>query len=444
MIAELKKRYWRPGSASRGLVVAAMWSLPLRFFGMGLGFVVGVLLARMLGPAELGIYGVVLALAMILMALAQLGLPTLAVRELMRFRAIQDWGGLRGLLRWSAFVSAGVGALLGIGLVSAVLFLPTVSTAFLGASLWAAPLIPIMALTILLNAELRTFGRLVGGQSLEIVLRPAGMAALLVAAWLAGRALSPASAMAINLVASLVAMAVGFYWMRGALPLPARVAPPVYHKRAWLRAGMPLAATDILRQVDAAYGVLVMGIVTTAADTGIFRVAMSCVVIVATPLSIFHVVLAPTLARLHFQKDHDGLQQLARLTTLLMFGATAAATIAVALFGRWLIIVLFGADYAGAWLPLLILSIGQCIGALFGFASVLLGVAEGERELARSFLFSVAASVAAAVPLAYWWGSPGVAAASIVALLVNNGLASHYVRRRHGVDTTPFAWIRSE
>ena len=43
---------------------------------------------------------------------------------------------------------------------------------------------------------------------------------------------------------------------------------------------------------------------------GIFRVAASIIIIVVTPLSVLHVVLAPTLARLHFERRTADLQRL--------------------------------------------------------------------------------------------------------------------------------------
>ena len=82
-----------PGA--RRLAASSLWSVLLRLGGALLTFAVGVQLARFLGPSGFGIYGVVLAIATMLTALAQLGLPTLVVREIARTRAEGDWPGLR-------------------------------------------------------------------------------------------------------------------------------------------------------------------------------------------------------------------------------------------------------------------------------------------------------------------------------------------------------------
>jgi O-antigen/teichoic acid export membrane protein len=423
-------------------MTSAVWSLVIRLVGMVLAFGVGVQLARFLGPAGFGIYGVVLALATMLTALAQLGLPTLAVREIARTRAEGDWPGLRSVLRWFGFGTASAGAVLAALFLAVIAFLPGITPLFRGTGLWAAFLIPVMALTILLNAELRAFDRLLKGQSLEILVRPGGMALLLLLLVLGHGWVTPSEAMAVNLAASIAAMALGLVWIRNALPAPARHVRPSPPPGHWLRAGLPLAATDVLRQLDAGYAVLVMGMIATATETGVLRVATSSIVIVATPLSLLHVVLAPTLARLHFEKERAKLQHLLGVAALLMTVGGLAGVAFIFLFGEWLIVLMFGAEYGAAWLPLLILAVAQTVAAFFGVAFLLLGVAEGEHDLARAYFLGMAASIAAAFPLGFAWGGNGVAAAAVLGAFVYNGLCWRAVRRRLRLDASPIALLR--
>ena len=68
-------------SGRQAFVRSGLWSLVLRVAGLVSGFALGVLLARMLGPAQFGIYGLVTTVAAVGMTIAQLGTPQLAVRE---------------------------------------------------------------------------------------------------------------------------------------------------------------------------------------------------------------------------------------------------------------------------------------------------------------------------------------------------------------------------
>ena len=439
MIGRIRAILGADSPGARSLAVSSLWSVLLRLGGALLTFLVGVQLARFLGPAGFGIYGVVLALATVLTALAQLGLPTLAVREIARTRSEADWAGLHAVLRWFGLATIGAGVAVAILFLAVLAFAPQITPTFRGTGLWAAFLIPVMAMTILLNAELRAFDRLPLGQSLEILVRPAGMALLLLVLVLGQGWLTPSQAMAVNFAASLLAMAFGLVWIRRAIPEPARGVAPGRPGGHWLRAGLLLAATDLLRQLDASYAVLVMGLIGTAAETGVLRVATSSILIVATPLSVLHVVLAPTLARLHFEGQRAKLQQLLGVAALLMTLAGLAGVAAIALFGEWLIVLLFGEVYAAAWLPLLILAVAQTVAAFFGVAFLLLGVAEGEHDLARAYFLGMFAAIAAAFPLGLAHGAVGVAAAAVVGALVYNALCWLAVRRRLRLESTPFA-----
>ena len=68
--------------SDRALVVSGISSLALRLGGLAASFELGVILARALGPAEFGIYGLVIAVSALTMNFALLGIPQLAVREI--------------------------------------------------------------------------------------------------------------------------------------------------------------------------------------------------------------------------------------------------------------------------------------------------------------------------------------------------------------------------
>ena len=64
----------------RQLIGQALSFGSLQVVAMALGFVIGILLARQLGPADYGIYGFAMAIAAISGALIELGLPILGMR----------------------------------------------------------------------------------------------------------------------------------------------------------------------------------------------------------------------------------------------------------------------------------------------------------------------------------------------------------------------------
>lgn len=414
-----------------GIVRSGLWSLVLRVAGLVSGFALGVLLARMLGPAEFGIYGLVTTVAAVGMTVAQLGTPQLAVRELSVRAANSDWSGARALVRQFGLAVALAGG--------AIALLAIVGGALAGASRFDLMLIAegtvltvLTAYTGLLAAELRGLGALLKGQSMDISVRPALTFLIVGALLLAGRQMNAAIALTIQNGAALAAVAVSAYWLRQAMPAT-RPAAPI---SGWLRAALPLGAVDVLRQFDGSYGVILVGWLSTGVELGVFRVAVACAVLAAMPVTIFHILLAPTLARLHASDDRRELQRLLRWTAAAMMAIMLPIAIGAWLAGKPLIAWIFGAPYADAWLPLFLLTLAQLIYALFGMGPILLAMCDGERDLIRIYLIAVGAAVAAAIPMTLAWGGAGAAAAPMISAILIGAMSRRYARRELGVEIT--------
>ena len=82
-------------------------TLSLKIAGAGLGFANSILLARMLGPSEFGVYAVAMSLVNLAATLAVLGLPMLVARETAANAAHDQWNHLKGFLRRSSLDVAG-------------------------------------------------------------------------------------------------------------------------------------------------------------------------------------------------------------------------------------------------------------------------------------------------------------------------------------------------
>ena len=424
----------------QALLTTSLWSMAVRLLGMGASFVMGVLLARWLTPAGFGAYGIIIAMALMLSVLAQFGLPTIATREISIALAQRRWGAMRGYIHLFVKVAASGSFALAVLWICFSAVFPGLVRSF-GANLIGALLVPLFALTVLVSAELRALDRVVLGQSLEVTLRPALMCALLLLISIIGTQLTAPIAVGLNVIASAVTLAAGLIWLRSSIPDPARhcVAEP---PRDWFRPAAALAAVDVLKQLDVTYGMLLLGALSSETQAGYFRVALSTIIFVSTPLSIFNVVLAPALARLFAQGERDRLQRILTLSALAMFATTIAALMVIFFAGQPLIRLVFGASYEAAWLPLLLLTCAQAINGFFGVGWVLLSMSGGERRLTASFIVSVGVSVLAAIPLTAFAGAAGAGAAAIIGALIQNLLAWRGVHRHSSLESSAggFLW----
>lgn len=415
---------------SRSLASTTLWSICLRVAGMATTFLVGVQLARYLKPAGFGTYGVLMALVALLGVAAQIGSPGLATREVAAARTLNNWPVLGGVLKWLTIAVTLVSLLLSAMLLAAVLLWPKpIDAAFRTAAIWGSLLVPLMTITTLISAQLRGLHRIIKGQLLDILIRPLIHSILCLAIFLLYGRLSPATAIALHALAALVALAIGVAWLVTAIPPQVRGARPVAHFRSWLTSATPLWLIDGLRQLDGVYAILLMGLITTAAETGTFRVAVSSAVPLALPITVLNVVLAPTIGRFYELGDRRRLQLLLGASAAAMFGAALLITLTLAVMGKWLIVSLFGPEYAGAATPLLILSAAQTVNGFCGVGTTLLVMVRAERPLMLFFALSVTAGILLAVPLITLHGANGAATAALISTTINALLTWRYSRK---------------
>lgn len=415
----------------------------LRGGGSIASFLLGVQLARFLMPEGFGLYAIAIAFAQMMCVVAQAGLPTLAVREIAVGIQARDWSLVREAVHWFPRVTSIASALVTAAFLAGVWLYNSVSTAPAPRELvYAAILTPLFAMTVLNSAELRGFGKVVAGQFLDILLRPALVCLLLFAVYLIEHGLTPSDALAVYVAASVLTLALGLLWRRHSIPAEVRVAPLTSHRRHWTKAAVPLAASDIFQQLTTTYGLFIVGLLSPPAEAGFLRVAWGTIVVIATPLAIFNVVLAPRLAQLHAAGNLRDLQRMVAFAAAAMSLVTWCALLFLYRVGQPLLELVFGEAYAQSWAPLLLLTAGQSIVAFFGVGWVLLSVAGGERKLALAYAVSTATGILVAIILAPHYGAVGAGWAALAGNVILSVMCWVFVRRDVGVDASILGLFR--
>ena len=91
----------KPGSLRLRLARDTAGVMAIQALSMGLGFAVSVVLARLLGVREFGLYSLAMSVLGLLVVPATFGFPQLLVREIAAYRVKGEWGLIRGLLRFA-------------------------------------------------------------------------------------------------------------------------------------------------------------------------------------------------------------------------------------------------------------------------------------------------------------------------------------------------------
>lgn len=431
------------------LITTLLGGTSVRLAGALLSFAVVIILARVLGPTEFGVYAYVLALISLLAVPMQSGLPTLVIRETARAQQRGDWGGLFGLWRWSLFIVVGLALLVGLAvIVCALLFSHRIAEPRIAVFLWGLALLPLMALNSLHGAALTGLRKVVQGQLPETLLRPGILLGILLGGVVWSPAFQPNAleVMVLAVLAGGLSLIIAAYMVHIKRPGELASVYPSYRHRAWFSAMWPLALIDGLQVINSHIDILMLGLLATVGEVGVYRVVVQGAGLVVFALQIVNMTIAPQVARLHAAGETERLQQMVtRSARLTLLGALPVVLVLV-VFGRSTLDLVFGLEYAAGYAALAILAIGQLINAAMGSVGLLLNMTGHERETARGVAIAVALNAPLNLALIPWLGMDGAALATAISLLVWNLLLWRAVRRHLGLNSTAFSlgyWARS-
>lgn len=416
------------------LVSMLVGSAGLRLAGMGLGFLVGVQLARSLGAEGYGVYGLAMAVISVLTVPTEFGLPQLLTREVAAAHTRRDAGTIHAILRWSSKISLIMALVIGVALL---IWLMAWGGGLQSSSalplLAGALLVPVAAQVSLRCAALRGLQHIVKGEFPDVLLRPLFFSILLfVVPWVLGP-LTPTMAMALGVVSAFMALLFAQYLLAQTLPAQHDESKRHLPTGAWWLSALPMAATNGLGVLRGQLLVLMLGMLLTAADVGQYRIATSILMLVLFPVSVLNTVLAPSIASLHVAGDRIALRKV--LLALSAGSAVGVLLLSVPFFvlGDWLVPWVFGEEFDAANGVLVILCVGLFISNLFGGNVVLLNMTGHQRDVMWVSVASLIVLAVAGYGLVAQLGLPGAALAYVVSNISSDVLMWVMARKRLGL-----------
>jgi len=364
--------------------------------------VIGIALARILGPAQFGTYAVALLALMAALSFNELGVSLAIVRWVGSPRAIAP-----------TVATVSVGASLALA-VSGIALAPALSRVLGDAS--ATGVIQVLFATVVVSGLVATPAALLQREFRQRTRTYIDQSAIWVGAVVSiGLALAGTGAMSLA-VGRLVGVVTSCLLMVRAVPEGFRFGWDRSLLRPLLRFGLPLAGTSIVVFAIGFADQVVTTRVMGATALGFYVLAMN---LASWPLTVFSAPLrsvAPAaFARLQLQPRLMG------DTFVRVAGLVAAATLPVCLgiagAATPLVLLVYGEPWAPAGDALLWLAVGVACRLFFELAYDYLVVSGGTRRLLGLQVLWLLALVPA-LTFGARWGIAGVAAAQVVVALV--------------------------
>ena len=417
------------------LIKAVVGSAGVNMLGMGFGFLVGVQLARSLGAEGYGVYGLAMSIIALLTVPTAFGLPQLLTREVSASQVKEEWGRIRGILRWSTRTSLLISTVIVVGVsiwlkVSESLWSP------IGKAMLAGiVMVPIVALLSIRSAALRGAQKIVKGQLAEVVIRPALHSVFLFLATLALVRMSPAMAMWLGVAAAACAWIVADRLLYRALPRQVFTASPVVDSHNWWISALPMAMTEGMRLLQSHLLIFFLGAMVTMTEVGLFRMAASTVLLISMPLSLFNIVSMPVISRLHAVGRRTQLQKMLMLVSLGMAVGVLTLSFPFLMAGDRLLGLVFGDEFSAGSAVLSLLCVSAVVNALFGASAALLNMTGHQARVTKASIVALIVLTATAVPLIHYFGIYGAACANLASVFVWRALMWRDCRKLLSIET---------
>jgi O-antigen/teichoic acid export membrane protein len=368
----------RPGRHEQQILAAAKGTGFLAagsFFEVGTRFFIALMLARLLGATDYGLYVLAVSAVTIFAGISALGLDDAMTRYVAIMAGRRDQLGLRGTIQVGLVVSTCVGLVVGAFMFVAAV--PIADGIFHEPRLahllrLLAIIVPCLTMSNVLAGTARGFGRMDYVALAESVVQSVVRLVLVAIFAVMLQGLNVTVCVVAFSVSDVAATIVLVILLQKYFPLSEarhgemrRVASDVF------RFAIPLWLSGLLRQFRRNFETILLGATAAAASVGIYNIVGSITTVGHICLLALFVAVKPSLARMHDVGDREGLTHLYTTATRWAFTVTLPFFLIIVLF-REPILLVFGESFAAGSTALLILAWAEIINAGTGICGPVL------------------------------------------------------------------------
>ena len=430
----------RSDNLKRRLASGAVWAVTIRLAALVVGLAMNAALARLLAPADMGLYFLIFSVVMVAAVPAQLGYDRVAVRGIAEALGLNRpqavWRTARTVL-----IRGGLGALIMAGLLlaglgDALLGRLTQHQFLAGAGALLALWVAVHTMQCLLQELFRgfsdirasaTFGMLLPALLSTLVLWP-----LLLVTGEASLIQVTLIVISASIVTCLIAAAALYLRLRRigrAVAKDTSPAAPI----AWA-----LILNGLLYVLLQRADIWVLGVYRPEEEVAIYGAAARLFLLIRVPVQLIGAAVPPLIAELYAQRDMQRLEWVLRYSAGLYAIPSAMVLLTFAAFGHGILELIFGSYYTAGYPVLLVLSLGQLVSVWFGNALNLMIMTQRDRAVVIITIVSLALAIVVASVGARHFGAVGVATGFALAYALRGVATAVYCRRAMALNTLPY------
>ena len=408
----------------------------IKFLNAALGFIFNIVLAKMIGANEAGVYYLAFSIVSVPKLIAELGFRNVLLKYISSNSADKNWSAVKGLLR-KTFAYTSILALVFVFLI----FINSeyIASIFFDDILIGAKTVKIMCfgifpmtLILLVSATLKGLekykeGLIVGG----LIVPSIGIPLMTLLTTYYGVIGAVYSLVIVN----IIALSFGVMWIAKYIPKLSNY-DALFDTKLIISTGIPFFLIAITNFVMAGGDVMFLGYWVEDVDVGIYGLAKRIAALTAFILVAINSIVAPKFAKLYAQGKIDELKTVARNSMKLLCLFAIPAVLFLTIFAPQ-IMTYVGEDFSKGYLILIILALGQFVNVITGSVGYLLMMTGFEKEMTVNIIIVSLLTTILYLTLIPIYGVMGAAFASAFGLALQNVIAFILVKLKLGFWVYP-------
>ena len=417
----------------------ALVAFAIRIVSAAIAFASQIILARLMGEFEYGIYVFVWVLVVLFGNLSCLGFHTAIIRFLPQYHAQDALPEIRGLtttVRVFALVSASVLAF--VGITGLWLFGHLIESYYLVPLYLGIFTLPMIALNDVMDGTSRAHSWAISALSPTYLIRPLLMLALMVLAVVGGAEPTAKTGMLTAMAATYLTSITQFFILTWRLRRRYVPGPRRIEFGTWFRVAVPIFLIEGFSFLLTNSDVVIVGLYLDPESVAIYFAAAKTMALVHFVSFSVKAAAGPRVSAAMASPDRHGLAHIAIESAKWTFWPSLAVGGLVLLCGN-LLLSLFGPAFVSGWPLMAILYGGAMAKAVVGPAEAFLTMAGRQKLCVVLYALALMSNLLLNVTLIPLFGLTGAAFATAGAMVAEAILLHLAVRRTFGFSLFAFA-----
>ena len=430
----LKSYFLKAGSGST-LILAV---------SLVIAFITSILLARYLGPHDYGVYAFIISLIIVFSNLSLLGFDSLISRETAILRAPEKQEQSKTLFKYG--LRKFLPMLLLVWLI-AIFFsnwFPILRSLSFQDRFIAFSAIPFISMMLYFASRLHGNQHILSSLISKQIVRAISFLTLIILIKSFYKDLSLTVVLMLSTSTYVLALIVATYLLKRKEPGMITYQPKseIQHtnNKLWNGMAMQFFLLATVEWLSKKIDILLVGNILTSYDLGIYHIALKMAELMLIPTVAINIVAAPKIAGYYAKNDLKRLKNFTVKVTRAIIIFSLLVFILLIFFGP-LILKVYGQEYEGAYLPMIILAAAIFFQLFYGFAGLVLLMTRNVNPVIRGTAVALLVYTIAYSVFIPKMGIVGAAIAYGIGLITLKAIMYFEVVQRFGFHLNPFARI---